>query len=291
MLHCSLLLNIFATQLHFIKLLIILKTMKMKLNYFLFSQLLFIALIFSACSEEDVDVTDPTVSNILLNDLSEDIQVNPGSTMHFDAVFSDDVRLGEFKVDIHDNFDGHGHGRILSTVAWDTTFIVELIGKTQTVHEDIEIPANAATGPYHFNLQYFDDAGNEGELMTIEFEIVDPAAQPSIIITSPSPDAEYETTPGASFTLMATVADPDGLDEIHVELMEADEDHDHGRLTSEEALWEKEWDLSGESLTEMSIEESIMIPASAELGHYELKIKAKDKEGNYKVSKIEVHIE
>lgn len=263
----------------------------MKLNYFLISLLFITVLAISACSDEEVDATNPTVSDVTLNELSEDIQVNPGSTMHFDAVFSDDVRLGEFKVDIHDNFDGHDHGRTLNAIAWDTTFIVELIGKNQTVHEDIEIPQNAATGPYHFNLQFFDEAGNEGDLMTIEFEIVDPAAQPSIVILSPDPNAEFETSPGASFTLMATVSDPDGLEEVHMEIMEAhdEHDHDHGRLTSEEAIWEKEMELNGES--QLAIDENITIPASADQGHYELKIKAKDLEGNYKVSKLEIHVE
>ncbi|MFW5700868.1 MAG: DUF4625 domain-containing protein [Cyclobacteriaceae bacterium] len=262
-------------------------------NNFLFSLLIMAAaLIFSGCDDEEVDVTLPSVSNVTINDMSENIQVNPGSTMHFDAVFSDDVRLGQYKLDIHDNFDGHSHGgRTTNVDAWDTTFVEELIGKTQEVHQDIKVPGNAATGPYHFNLQYFDAQGNEGPLLTLDFEIVDEAEQPVITFISPDTVNELEVAPGGSFDLVVDVADPDGLEEVHVYLVEEheDHDHDHGRVTSEDPIWEEEFELDGAQ--EYQVNETIAIPATAEVGHYELKIKAKDLLGNVKVEEIEVHVE
>jgi len=254
--------------------------------------LLAVVVITSSCTEEEeVDDTDPVVTNVTLNDATEDIQVNPGTIMHFDAVFSDNERLGEFKIDIHDNFDGHSHGRLSQvTDPFDTVIIVELIGREETMHMDIEIPENAATGPYHFNLQFFDHIGNEGELMTIDFEIVDEAEQPAITINNPDPATEFEIAPSATFTLDAIVTDPDGLVELEAYFEEEhdDEGHDHGRLSDEE-LWEMEWPLNGE--TEVVINESITIDAAAEVGHYELKIKAKDSKGNVKLAAVEVHIE
>lgn len=248
--------------------------------------------------EDPVDLDPPTVENVTLNDQSEDIQVNPGDVMHFDADFADDNRLGQVKIDIHDNFDGHSHGRLMAT-PFTYQKIIELIGKTQNVHEDINIPEDAATGPYHFNLQFFDEVGNEGELMVMEFEIVDEAEQPSIAVTAPDLSSEVEVAPGGSFALTGSASDPDGLEELHIQIMheeEHDHDHDHedGRLMdddhgSEEALWEKEWELEG--AMEAAFDEMVTIPADAEHGHYVLRIMAKDMNSNVKVLKGELHVE
>jgi len=263
---------------------------------FIFPMMLALVLSIAGCNDEDaiVDTTDPVVSNVLLNDTSpdEDIEVNPGTTMHFDAVFSDDVRLGELKIDIHNNFDGHSHGRINEEAEpFSDERIIELIGREQTVHEDFVVPDNAATGPYHFNIQFFDNLGNEGDLMTIEFEIVDEAEQPLITINNPTSGTEVESSPGGTFTLDVDVSDPDGLEEVHAYLMEEheDHDHDHGRVTSEEPIWEIEVELNG--ALEYQIDETVTIPANAEVGHYELKIKAIDMNGNVKIEEFEVHVE
>jgi hypothetical protein len=38
-----------------------------------------------------------------------------GKSVHFEAKFSDDIELGAYKIDIHNNFDGHSHGRVASS--------------------------------------------------------------------------------------------------------------------------------------------------------------------------------
>src|SRR5690606_29709004 len=88
-----------------------LKTMKQRAIYFFFILLIGA----TSCSNDDdgaLDNAAPTVSDATLNDASEDIIVEPNSTMHFDAQFVDDVLLGQYKVDIHNNFNGHSHGRV-----------------------------------------------------------------------------------------------------------------------------------------------------------------------------------
>ncbi|MGK7393637.1 MAG: DUF4625 domain-containing protein [Candidatus Cyclobacteriaceae bacterium M3_2C_046] len=266
------------------------KSINLLKKLFLFVLSVSAMLFLTNCDEDDdpIDLTAPTIQNVTLNEQTENIQVNPGDDIHFDAELADDQLLGQLKIDIHDNFDGHQHGRVAAT-PFSLERIIDLIGRTQTIHEDVEVPADAATGPYHFNIQFFDAAGNEGELMTIEFEIVDEAEQPTITITTPDPDTETEVAPGGSFAITGAVSDPDGLEELHMMLMhEEEDDHSHGRI-SEEVLWEKEWLLEG--ALEASFDEQVTIPANAETGHYILRIKAEDVAGNVKILKAEVHIE
>jgi hypothetical protein len=263
-----------------------------QLNLF-FLGVLFLAFL-AACNKDDdsvpVDRTPPTVRDVTLNDQTENIVVQPGSTMHFDAVFEDDERLGQYKIDIHNNFDGHTHGRLAHT-PFEFSQTYDLIGRTQTVHEDIAIPEDAAPGPYHFTLQFFDAAGNEGELVVMDFDIADPDNQPVITITSHDIIEEIEVEPGGSIILEGTVFDPDGLEEVHIILgHEVEDGHDH-RRNEEEPLFEFEVELNGETTWNFEDMGPIEIPEDAEEGHYELRIMAEDINGNTRVVTIEVHIE
>jgi uncharacterized membrane protein len=266
----------------------------MKHSNLFFLSFLFLAFL-AACNKEDdavsVDRTPPTVRDVTLNDQSENIVVQPGTTMHFDAVFEDDERLGQFKIDIHNAFDDHTHGRLAQT-PFEVSQTYDLIGRTQTVHEDITIPEDATPGPYHFTLQFFDAAGNEGEVVVMDFEIADPENQPVITITSHNIEEEIEVEPGESILLEGTVFDPDGLAEVHIVLGHEEEEHGHDhRRNEEEPLFEYELELNGENTWNFEAMGPIEIPEDAEEGHYELRIMAEDVHGHVKVVTIEVHIE
>lgn len=263
--------------------------MNLRPSYFYF--FVITSLFFAACSSDDeaIDNKPPTVSNVTLNELTEDIVVEAGSTVHFDAQFTDDVLLGEYKIDIHDNFDGHSHGRLASTI-FTFSQIYPLIGKTETVHQDIDIPEDATPGLYHFSLQFIDSEGNEGEIVTLTFEIADPSNQPVINITSPDFSSEIEVAPGGSIVLIGYVEDPDGLEEVHIQLVRVEEDHSHGK-TTEEILFEEEILVEGATTWNFENIEAIEIPESVEADHYELKITAEDVLGNVKTVSADVHVE
>lgn len=263
-----------------------------QINLFFFG--VFFLAFLAACNKDDdtvpVDRTPPTVRDVTLNDQTENIVVEPGSTMHFDAVFEDDERLGQYKIDIHNDFDGHTHGR-LADIPFELSQTYDLIGRTQTVHEDIAIPEDATPGPYHFTLQFFDAAGNEGEIVVLDFEIADPDNQPVITITSHDIDEEIEVEPGESIILEGTISDEDGLAEVHIILGHEEEDgHDH-RRNEEEPLFEYEIELNGENTWNFADMGPIEIPEDAEEGHYELRIMAEDVNGNTRLVTIEVHVE
>ena len=59
-----------------------------------------------SCENESLDNEKPVITVI---EPMEDEIVMPGSTVHFEVRFTDNVALGSYKVDIHSAFDGHTH--------------------------------------------------------------------------------------------------------------------------------------------------------------------------------------
>ncbi len=247
-------------------------------------------LFFAGCSEDDVDNVAPTISNVTLNGMPENIIINAGTEIEFDAQFEDNVQLGQYRINIHDNFDGHNHGRVLAS-NFSYSHTQDLEGTSETVHEHIPVPADATPGPYHFSVQYFDAEGNEGEPKFLQFEIADPANQPIIEITSHDILQEIEVEVGGSIRLEGKIEDPDGLDEVHVQLAaEHDHDHEHGKV-SEDPIFDQELSLDGATSWEFSNMSAIQIPEDASPGHYALDISATDTEGYTKTVSIEISIQ
>src|SRR5690606_33951422 len=138
--------------------------------------------------------------------------------------------------------------------------------------EHIDVPSNATPGEYHFTLQFFDAAGNEGEVAVLVFEIVDPANQPAIDVTSHDVLTEIEVAPGGNIVLEGNINDPDGLEEVHIVLAPEAEDHNHGNM-KEEIIFEREFLLEGPLSWDFSNLGEIFIPEDTAPGHYELSIR------------------
>jgi hypothetical protein len=121
---------------------------------------------FVAC-KEDSDTTKPEIN--LIEPADDDVlQIGGEHGVHFEAEFSDNEMLASYKVDIHPNFDNHGHA-----ATKDATGIVDfefektwtLSGKNQAIHHhEIEIPENATPGHYHLMVYCTDAAGNESHI-------------------------------------------------------------------------------------------------------------------------------
>lgn len=125
---------------------------------------------FTSCDDEKSDTTPPVI-NLISPANGEQLEIGAG--IHFDAEFSDDNMLGSYKVEMHNNFDGHGHGDAHNTVvrssedADTTPFAFQQSWdisdkRNATVHHyEIVIPTNATPGNYHFMVYCTDAAGNE----------------------------------------------------------------------------------------------------------------------------------
>jgi uncharacterized membrane protein len=94
-----------------------------------------------------------------------------GKEIEVKAVFTDDRELSEYKIDIHENFDSHGHEKPQSE-PWVKIIIGELSGKKQEINLTITIPETAESGPYHFDMKCLDAAGNESRYISRDIIII-----------------------------------------------------------------------------------------------------------------------
>lgn len=126
--------------------------------------------LFAACSDSDNPLSDTTKPVITLNDPAEGEVLAIGSEhgVHLDMDLADDVMLKSFKIEIHNNFDGHGHNSRSAdeTVPFTFNRSYDVSGQRSAhVHNhDIIIPANATPGNYHLMVYCTDAAGNEAYL-------------------------------------------------------------------------------------------------------------------------------
>jgi hypothetical protein len=134
---------------------------KVKIFSIVMASILFVA----SCKKMDdvkplITVTTPA---------NEDVVV-VGSTITFKAKFSDNTELSQYKIDIHGDFDSHGH--TTQQEEWQTLIIGELSGKEQEVERTIAVPSGIKTGNYHFIVECTDKSGNSAVPQEIDLVII-----------------------------------------------------------------------------------------------------------------------
>lgn len=151
------------------------KKMKQKLSILM----LLCALCACSSSEDSTgdnpkDMTDPVISGEGITANPIDCQVyRRGELIPFNYVFTDNVELGAFNIEIHDNFDHHTHGTTSvdcelepdkSPVApwrYNRDFEIPQGSKSYTARIDIPIPADVDAGDYHFMVRLTDRSGRQ----------------------------------------------------------------------------------------------------------------------------------
>ena len=135
---------------------------------FLTTAVLLMSLTFASCDKEQGDTTKPT---ILLEGPAEGGTLKVGHHVHFEMELTDDVALGSYKVEIHNNFDGHSHSKATKAHDHKEPFAYnkewnDIAGKRNAHihHHEIEIPSDVALGNYHFIVYCSDAAGNETQV-------------------------------------------------------------------------------------------------------------------------------
>ncbi len=89
-----------------------------------------------------------------------------GDSLHYQISFLDNEALSQYKIDIHENFDCHGHAR--TTEDWSVLDIRDLPAEQeQVVSGSLVVPADVTAGSYHFQVQVVDAAGNDDPLSNI----------------------------------------------------------------------------------------------------------------------------
>ncbi len=135
--------------------------------------------------------------------------VQGGGQLVIEAQITDDVALSQFKIDIHSNFDCHGHK--LDTEDWTVLEVGDISGKEYLLRRTLEVPSNVTAGDYHFQIQALDKAGNSNpELSVFAIKVSHPSDEepPVLEISSPSPDAGVlALRKGQDYTFTGTVTD------------------------------------------------------------------------------------
>ncbi len=118
-----------------------------------------LGLLITACNDDnDIDTNPPQIE---VESPHDGQHVHPGEIIHFDAEFSDNVGLGQFKIDIHYGGDHSHKGAFADEPKWSWEHIGDLSGRNRHVHLDIEVPDSIHDGKYHMLVYCTDQAGNE----------------------------------------------------------------------------------------------------------------------------------
>lgn len=256
--------------------------MKNKILYLIPMLLLFI----TACSDDDENILDTESPSITVNEPTEGEVFEAGGEMHFDILLSDNEMLASYRVEIHNNFDGHSHGSVMKSngeftrqsadvTPWSYNETYEIEGNQTTFedHQHIEIPENAAEGAYHLGIVVIDAAGNENQAY-VEFMIGHDHSDEDhgITITNLSID---DATRGGDVHADAQLTVPNGISNVSVNI------HGHGLDPQEgEQAWEFDGEFPSYTGTSAEFHEHIDIPADAAPGEYHMTITVIDSEGH-----------
>lgn len=151
----------------------------------LFTLLTTLLLVYTGCESKKVpepaSTTPPVirlldhypefVSDTLCGALQERVmKLAPGDTVFLELHLTGENDLAQYKLEVHENFDCHGHEERPAQAPWDLRQVTDLSSKDTLIATYLPVPAEAARGNYHFNIHLLDREGNEAE--HVEFSLV-----------------------------------------------------------------------------------------------------------------------
>lgn len=152
------------------------------------------AVIFIGCKKEDDHPQDPLVDDnqkpVVIIEAPSDGSVHiGGNSLNIKLLITDNINLSQYKIEIHNAFDGHSHGKMMTSLpfAWDT--IVNVGGTITNPTFSIPLPADIAAGNYHITAQAIDAAGYASDLVVRIISLINPSDTVSPVIANlVSPD-------------------------------------------------------------------------------------------------------
>lgn len=199
----------------------------MKKSKYILVLLLFISIFITpSCEKHDADTEKPVIT---ISGPKENDTLYIGSGVHFEADFSDNIALKSYKIDIHNNFDGHSHKSILTDDSIAFSFqkswnFDEGLKNAHIHHHEIEIPNEIDNKPikpgaYHFMVYCTDAAGNESwtaiAVKILKSEDKTPPSFSNII--APSNNQVFSN--GQTISITGTISDNDALHGLFVAIM------------------------------------------------------------------------
>lgn len=232
---------------------------------------------FSGCKKSDIEL--PIIQSFTVNGESEEVEAAVGTVLNFSAILTDNENLQQYKIDLHDAFDGHTHNKTSLYPRFGYLNIIDISGASYTVNESELISPDAAAGPYDIIMQVLDETGNEGAFKEVVLTITRPD-QAAITVSNYDLSIENSVAAGSRLTLAGTITDDADIVSVDISLSGT-----NGDLYDQEFEFpggaDTTWDLSGIEAQGFPID----ISSTAVAGQYQLKILAVDSDGNYTITK------
>jgi hypothetical protein len=131
-----------------------------------------VAVLFTSCSDDDT-VIDTEKPQIAVVEPHNEDEFAPGSELHIEASFTDNAELASYKIEIHEDFDGHTHAfykssQDLNPWSWEETFNIPSGRMSFDAVHHIDIPTEidnmpVSEGAYHVGIFVTDTSGNQQE--------------------------------------------------------------------------------------------------------------------------------
>lgn len=178
---------------------------------------------WSGC-KQDVDVAPPSVEllrfdpapregNVCGTSSSRVFFLTNGQSLTFELIFRDNEALSQYKIDVHSNFDCHGHAR--KTEDWTVLEVVDISGTEQQVNRSLRVPAEVTSGNYHFQIQVIDAAGNQeplGDYYDLQIVNLLDTVPPQLSVSQPD-NQSLSLARGEELRLVGSVMDNYSLGE------------------------------------------------------------------------------
>lgn len=240
-------------------------------------------LVWVSCTSVEKDVTAPVLEILNWEPMPAEAEVcgtlEPGVFTMKDSDslvclvrMQDESGLSEFKIDIHENFDCHGHRD--QTRDWLLQQIIPLGG---TLFQDrlvIYPPANATAGLYHFSIQVSDVHGNVNAgfpVFSVRLQNSQDTISPELSLVQPAGNT-LQSSRGQTLIFQGSLTDNRSLaigGNAGVELR-------FRSLQSTNVFRGAMLDLSAESGSAIDFSMPWNVPLSLPVGSYELQIRGMD---------------
>ena len=201
-------------------------------NKFKFLPILSCALLgLASCDSSAPDVSPPSIrllaheplpiADMICGSVEDSVfHLKGGDTMYYSIQLNDDDALSEYKIDIHHNFDCHGHGAGAApgfappsqsglTEDWTVLDIYGLEGRTAQEERALIVPESVTAGNYHYHIQVIDESGNDSPFSNFySIKILNPSdvVAPAITVSTPS-EPELSVAKGSAIRFAGQVVD------------------------------------------------------------------------------------
>jgi hypothetical protein len=194
-----------------------------------------------------------------------------GDTLYLDLMLRDNEALSQYKIEIHQNFDCHGHAGKVED--WQWTEVVDVSGQEARISRAIPVPVDVSAGAYNYHYQAIDQAGNSSPY-ALYYDLLlrnrRDSLPPTLRIDQPEA-SRFEQARGTMLRVQGALLDdqplnPDDKARLRLEYVEPSTGN---RFTAEEwPLTDQEFDLD------------FALPSTWPTGNYEFLLKGYDAVNN-----------